>query len=265
MLFKLSSMSGRAVLALAWTLGACGRAPLLAPAGLDDDASVDTRPADKVSDDAGNSTCEPGRRILLEESPNARDLGGTPLAGTSVVACNTLYRGTALTSLSTQGCTEFAQLGIRTVIDLRTPGERATPPEAACVGEATRIVQAPLPIPYSVSPQDYVADLRATASMAQAFRVLGDPTAYPVYFHCVYGRDRTGVLAAAILLTLGASREDVMAEYRLSALAGVGAYPASLAAVLDEIESLGGVEAYLHSAGVTDREIAVLRARGLGP
>jgi len=63
-----------------------------------------------------------------------------------------------------------------------------------------------------VSPQDYVADLHATESVATAFGVLGDVAAYPVYFHCVYGRDRTGVLAAVILLALGATRESVLAE-----------------------------------------------------
>jgi hypothetical protein len=55
-----------------------------------------------------------------------------------------------------------------------------------------------------------------------------------------------------------------MAEYKLSAQAGVGAYPAGLAAVLDEIEAEGGIGAYLRRVGVTDTQLAVLRARGIG-
>jgi hypothetical protein len=238
-------------------MAACGRVPMLPAIDREDDAAVDAaEPHD------ARPTCEPGQRILLEGSPNARDLGGTPLSGHRVVACQALYRGTALTSLTTQACDEFASLGIRTVIDLRMSSERATPPEAECVVEAARIVHAPMPIPYNLSPEDYVADLNAAASVAEAFRVFGDPDAYPVYFHCVYGRDRTGVLAAVLLLALGASREAVLAEYKLSALAGVGAYPASLAAVLDEIEAEGGIGAYLRRVGVTDQQLAVLRARG---
>ena len=35
----------------------------------------------------------------------------------------------------------------------------------------------------------------------------------PLYFHCTAGKDRTGVAAALILLTLGVSRQDVLADY----------------------------------------------------
>ncbi|NLA95732.1 MAG: tyrosine-protein phosphatase [Clostridiaceae bacterium] len=38
----------------------------------------------------------------------------------------------------------------------------------------------------------------------------------PVLFHCSAGKDRTGVLATMILLTLGVSMEDVMEHYLLS-------------------------------------------------
>jgi protein-tyrosine phosphatase len=247
---------------LTWTMAACGRMPMLPAIDREDDAAVDTRVATDPHDT--RPTCVPGQRVLLEGSPNARDLGGTSLGENGAVACQALYRGTALTSLTSKACSEFARLGIRTVIDLRMPSERATPPEAACVVEAAQIVHAPMPIPYSLSPQDYIADLDATAQVAQAFGVFGDPKAYPVYFHCVYGRDRTGVLAAVLLLALGASPEAVMAEYKLSAEAGVGAYPASLAAVLDEIAAEGGIGAYLGRVGVTDQQLAVLRDRGIG-
>jgi hypothetical protein len=256
-------VSPRTLLVLTWTMAACGRAAMLPAFDREDDAVVDARVPAEPRDT--RPICEPGQRILLEGSPNARDLGGTPLDGHGAVACQALYRGTALTNLTSQACSEFARLGIRTVIDLRMPSERATPPEAACVVEAAQIVHAPMPIPYGLSPQDYIADLNATASIAEAFRVFGDPAAYPVYFHCIYGRDRTGVLAAVLLLALGASPETVMVEYKLSAQAGVGAYPASLAAVLDKIAAEGGIGAYLGRVGVTDQQLAVLRARGIGP
>jgi protein tyrosine phosphatase (PTP) superfamily phosphohydrolase (DUF442 family) len=205
--------------------------------------------------------CPPGQRILINEVLNARDLGGTSLGDGRSVACDQLYRGAAIASLSAEGCAEFAGLGIRTVVDLRTPSERSSQPAAACVSQQARIVLAPMPIPYSVSPTDYIADLDATGSVLAAFGALGDAAAYPTYFHCTYGRDRSGVLAAVILLALGATRDAVMAEYELSVAGGVGAYPDSLQAVLDEIERRGGVEAYLASVGVSSSELAALRAR----
>jgi hypothetical protein len=121
-----------------------------------------------------------------------------------------------------------------------------------------------MPIPYDVSPADYLADLNASSSVAAAFAALGDPAAYPVYVHCTYGRDRTGVLAALVLSALGASRQDILQEYLLSA-AQVGAFPASLNAVLDDIARRGGIEAVLGAAGVTPEQLATLRSRAVAP
>ena len=213
------------------------------------------------SDAGGMDTCTPGQRLLSNEILNARDLGGTVLGDGRTVACGQIYRGAVIANLSADGCAAFGGLGIRTVVDLRMPSERASVPEAACVSGQAGIVLAPMPIPYSVSPADYIADLDTTDSVRIAFAAFGDPGGYPTYFHCTYGRDRSGVLAAVLLLALGATRAAVMAEYELSMAGGAGAYPDSLRAVLDEIERRGGVEAYLASAGVSGNELAAVRVR----
>jgi protein tyrosine phosphatase (PTP) superfamily phosphohydrolase (DUF442 family) len=212
----------------------------------------------------GTRTCQRSEPVFVCAVPNARDLVGTPIANGQSVACGALYRGAPLAGLSDAGCRVFARLGIKTVIDLREDSERVAWPEAACVTAAANVVSAPMPIPYNVSPADYVADLNASASIAAAFTALGDPAAYPVYFHCTYGRDRTGVLAAVILSALGASRADILQEYLISQQT-VGAAPGSLATVLDEIELRGGIEAVLTAAGVTPSQLAALRARAVVP
>jgi protein-tyrosine phosphatase len=212
----------------------------------------------------GTGGCRPGQPILTGAVVNARDLGGTPLDGGGMVACGQLYRGAPLYNFTTGACTNFTELGIRTVIDLRTEDERLQKPDAACVGAAANIVLTPLPIPYNVSRADYIADLDAKVSIAAALRVLGDPASYPVYFHCTWGRDRTGVLSAVILLALGASRADILEEYLLSE-PNVGAYPDSLVGTLDEIERRGGVEAYLTASGVPMDDIEALRAQAIAP
>ena len=147
----------------------------------------------------------------------------------------------------------------------RTVAERARwhCPDARCVTQSTQLVLAPLPVPYDVSPSDYIADLNTTESIARVFHALGDDAAYPLYFHCyAYGRDRTGVLAALILLALGASRDAIMREYLISQPT-VGAYPDSLDAVLSEIERRGGISAYLSAAAITSGEVATLRAHAI--
>lgn len=234
------------------------------PDALDPDALEPVAPPKPVSGaQSSTSTWEPRPTwILGEEIKNARDLGGVPLGDERSVAKGAVFRGPPLAQLSSSGCAEFARLGIRTVIDLRVASERTAVPEADCVSDNAAVVTAPLPVPYSVSPTDYIADLNEVASIAAAFEMLGDPTAYPIYVHCTWGRDRTGVLVAVILRALGASHADILKEYMLSS-ASVGAYPTSLEAVLVAIEEGGGIEAYLASAGVSDENLATLRARAV--
>ena len=63
--------------------------------------------------------------------------------------------------------------------------------------------------------------------------------------HCVNGKDRTGVLCAALMRAAGAHLDDVMADYL-----------ATNAANADRIES----EAAELGAGMTDAELAILRS-----
>jgi len=199
--------------------------------------------------------CAPHASVLGSELSNARDLGGTPLTPSGAVACGAVFRGPPL-QLASDGCADAARLGLRTLLDLRVEDERLASPDADCV--AARRVFAPMPVPYGLGPSDYLDDLHATASLATAFRTFGDPDAYPIYFHCTFGRDRTGVVGALLLLTLGATRDTVMAEYLLSG-PSVGAYPESLDAVLDEIEQRGGAETVLHDSGITSAELGAMR------
>jgi protein-tyrosine phosphatase len=200
------------------------------------------------------------RTILAGHVENARDLAHIPLAPGKRVAAATLFRGPPLAALSDEACAEVAALQLRTVIDLRVDSEVSLKPDAPCALQGAQLVAAALPIPYNVSATDYIADLDASASIAVVFEVLGDPARYPVYFHCTWGRDRTGILAAVILRALGADDAAIMQDYLVS-LDSVGAYPASLEAALAEIEARGGVEAYLAAAGVTTSQLEALRAR----
>jgi len=204
--------------------------------------------------------CASGRAILSGAVVNARDLGGTAVEAGQRVAHGALFRGPPLSALAPAGCEAFAALQVRTVIDLRVSSERELKPNASCVGERASLVSAPLPVPYSVSAADYIADLDATESIAEAFRVLGDEAAYPIYFHCTWGRDRTGILAALILLALGATHADILAEYSLSEPT-VGAFPESLVALLYEVERRGGIDEYFRAAGIPEAAIETLRAQ----
>lgn len=190
---------------------------------------------------------------------NSRDLGGVPISGGAVV-CDQLYRGSQFYSMAPVGCTDLTTLGIKTIIDLRTDSERNTYTAPECVSSlGAKFVNAPMPTPYGVSGPAYIADLEQPATLLAIFDVLDDEASYPVYFHCIYGRDRTGVLAALVLRLLGSPRDVVMAEYKRSVEGGAGATPSSLEATLDRLDELGGAEAYVLSIGVSAESIATVR------
>ena len=205
-----------------------------------------------------SAVCPQRPWVLTSELVNARDVGGTPLSQGGNVVCGSIFRGPPLT-LTPAGCEQARALGLRTVIDLRVEYERSAVPDSQCVG--ADFVLTPLPVPYGLAAADYLADLNAD-TIATVFHTFGDPERYPIYFHCTWGRDRTGVVAALLLLTLGASEEDVMAEYLLSR-ASVGAYPNALQAVLAEIAARGGPERFLTGIGISREEIAVIRSHAV--
>lgn len=230
----------------------------------DSDGDPGPAPIDDAQTGADASgTCPPAEPIFVGIIKNARGLGGTPLEGGGRVACGELYRGGPLAFTNPAGCDELERVGIRTVIDLREPQEQSARPNASCVRDRTHIVSASMPIPYAVDGPAYLRDLHTAQAILPAFAALGDDDAYPIYFHCTYGRDRTGVLAAVILLVLGATPDEIMREYQLTAESGLGAYPQSLSAVLSDIASRGGVDAYLADIGVPAGQVAVLRRRGI--
>lgn len=204
----------------------------------------------------------PARTVLAGHVENARDLGGVALQESSKVANGVLFRGPPLAALTEAGCAAVAELGIRSVIDLRVESEVSAKPDDACVLTEAQLLAAPLPVPYNVSAADYIAVLDTSESIVRIFEVLGDEARYPVYFHCTWGRDRTGILAAVVLLALGATPDAIMEDYLVSDET-VGAFPASLRAALDEIARRGGIDAYLAAAGVSPEQLATLRSHAV--
>lgn len=198
------------------------------------------------------------RRVIEGDVTNARDLGGWPVTG-GAVACRRVLRGGALTGLTEKGCAEFAEIGIRTIIDLREAAVQDTVPPPACATQVAEHVSAAMPKLLPDTPENYLALLGETAAIGQLFSVLAVSTAYPVYIHCEIGRDRASFMTALVLLALGVERQTVMDEFSLSATAGVAVKPECMASVLDGIELRGGISAFLASVGVDSSTIEALR------
>ena len=126
---------------------------------------------------------------------------------------------------------------------------------------------------------------RFRSNAAAGVRAVAHAPAGGVVIHCVGGKDRTGLLAAFLLHLAGVDDAEIAADYALSEerlrprheawfaaaetedelarLQRIARTPAgSMAGVFAELEArYGGVEEYLRSAGVTDEELDLVRAR----
>jgi protein tyrosine/serine phosphatase len=176
------------------------------------------------------------RHVPFETVFNFRDLGGYATADGRSVRWRTVFRADGLHRLAGADIDAFAELGVRTVLDLRTHAEVEDGGRIGARGEIDASLQwhhFPLmdvhwdPATYddAVGTQRYLADryldMLATGAGAigGGLRIIADADRIPLVFHCAAGKDRTGVLAALTLSLLGVPDEDVAADYALSAVA----------------------------------------------
>jgi protein-tyrosine phosphatase len=122
------------------------------------------------------------------------------------------------------------ELGVRTVVDLRTTRERdECGPVAAEEHPSVRAHHLPLVDqlfareeaverpPVDDLGAGYVAMLtRAGEQVAGILRLLAEPEALPAVFYCAAGKDRTGALAGVVLGLLGVDDDDIVADYALT-------------------------------------------------
>ncbi len=175
---------------------------------------------------------DPSRRLELTGCFNFRDLGGYETADGRRIRWRTLFRADGLSRLDEADCAQLSELGLATVIDLRTlveADERGRLPEHAFEVEYHH-----LPLTDVLPPEDHLARYSEPAfvgerysqllaggseAIGRALEILAAPRALPAVFHCSAGKDRTGVLAALVLGFLGVPDEVIIEDYALSAQA----------------------------------------------
>ncbi len=179
------------------------------------------------------------RRVELKGVMNTRDLGGIRTSDDRQVRWGLLYRSGHLHKLKSRGANDLNNLGIRTVVDLRTDGEVEEKPDR--LPEASGIDYRHIPISGITSedlertehdireqtPAEFDGAGKMTLVMskfaiegagdfAQIFGLLLDERNYPLLYHCSAGKDRTGLLTALILSSVGVPRDVIFDEYLLS-------------------------------------------------
>ncbi|HEX3843624.1 MAG TPA: tyrosine-protein phosphatase [Steroidobacteraceae bacterium] len=223
---------------------------------------------------------------------NARDLGGHRTVDGAMTRRRSLLRADDLAQLSPAGLQALADYGVGTVLDLRWPEE---------------IAAAPSPVPRQVPGVRYVSvsllaespagwgalgghcakeqwkctvleRLRPQLSETLAVIAAADPA--PLLFHCVAGKDRTGVIAALLLTLAEVVPSAIAADYAASSENLREAYlhryrdgdPAAIVEavrcpeealynMLDYLDRAGGIRPYLRGIGLSEAQIGRLRAR----
>jgi protein tyrosine/serine phosphatase len=171
------------------------------------------------------------RHLTFDAVFNFRDLGGYSTADGRSVKWRTVFRADGIHRLSID---QIAPLGVRTVLDLRTPDEyeRGRFAHDSVSHHHLPILQAPWDreaLELEVDPVTFLSDryvemlTEGCDAIARALHILADADALPLVFHCAAGKDRTGVVAAIVLSVLGVSDDDIAADYSLSRL-GMGPF-----------------------------------------
>ncbi len=82
-------------------------------------------------------------------------------------------------------------------------------------------------------------------------------------FHCVSGKDRTGVIAALLQKLVGVANPDILAEYQRS---GLDTHPDKLQDMLQYVEEKGGINRYLELCGLSrpDQEALIMKIMNTG-
>lgn len=170
----------------------------------------------------------------LRNAPNFRDLGGIRTADGRQVRHGCIYRSGVLDQLDDDDLATIARLGIRTIVDVRSPDEvdarpnRLPPDHTIDVVHLsiTDVSAAPMTILERIERGD-TEGLGATMLVqgndsfvrrfldrfAAVVQILADPDRWPVVVHCTAGKDRTGFAIACLLWAAGAGDEAVVADY----------------------------------------------------
>ncbi|WP_420032491.1 tyrosine-protein phosphatase [Streptomyces sp. cg28] len=176
------------------------------------------------------------RHLPFARLHNFRDLGGYRTLDGRTVRRGRLYRSDALSKLTPASGDDpgradwerYTGLGIRTVIDLRYPWEIAANGRAPEVPGQSWVNLSVEHRPYDqavisadVDPWRHLADRYlevahdGAAELRQALALIASAEE-PLVFHCASGKDRTGLLAALVLVLLGVHEDDVAADFALT-------------------------------------------------
>jgi protein-tyrosine phosphatase len=238
---------------------------------------------------------------------NFRDPGGIEASGKGLIKRGIIFRSANPDKLSNSDLQKLRSLNIKTVIDLRAPQEIRKGYKSfdhayklslpLDFQQATR--ERLRPVIYNKDSEDVIAEisndiyleiLDASATIfKRLMETLASPERIPVLIHCQAGKDRTGIIIALILLSLGVERDLIIRDFMKSndellpffrkqflvrKILSFGLFPyrnmlfavqvkqRNIESVLDRIDThYGGIESFLRTAGITESMLDEVREK----
>ena len=223
---------------------------------------------------------------------NARDLWGYPTVDGAQTRWRSLLRSDDLAQLIPEGVQALLDFGVRTVVDLRWSEEIAlNPSPIAALAPQIRYVHASLLADTPARWRELARNCekeqwkcvvleQARTELRDVLKIIAAAPAGPLLFHCVAGKDRTGIIAAVMLTLADVRPEAIASDYAVSTRMLGDAYiqryqdvdpqdvletvrcpEQGVHNMLRYLHSCGGIREYLGTIGLNEMEIARLRAR----
>ena len=180
-----------------------------------------------------------GRKIALDGAANFRDIGGYPTNRHNRVKWRQIFRSGHLALLTKNDHQILNELSIQTICDFRSTEEITRQPNRLPGNTPLQYLHLPI-VNKTIEPTEAVSrimkgdtswftpDFMVRAYIDKidsfpdtwhhVFKRLKQQSSRPFLFHCTAGKDRTGVCAALILLSLGVSEKWVIHDHALSNL-----------------------------------------------
>jgi protein-tyrosine phosphatase len=223
---------------------------------------------------------------------NVRELGGLPTRDGATTRRRSLLRSDDLVQLSAEGVQALADFGVRTVVDLRWPAEIAARPHPIALGDRkVRYHSVSLlagdEMEWASLCGECTKEMWKCAvlehtrpQLKSVLEIIAGAASEPLLFHCVAGKDRTGLIAALLLALADVEPDAIAADYAASTALLADAYLQRYSS-LDRVEILealrcpeegvhnmlaylaeyGGAAGYLRTIGLSEATIERLRAR----
>jgi protein-tyrosine phosphatase len=234
----------------------------------------------------------PERLLSFPSLLNARDLGGYPTVDGGQTRWRSLLRSDDLAQLTPQGVQALAEYGVRTVVDLRwseeidlspSPISRHAPQirylHVSLLGDTParwrELSQAP-----EKEMWKCVVLERVRSELRDVLNAIAYAPPGPLLFHCVAGKDRTGIVAALMLTLADVEPQFIASDYAESTqmlgdaylkrytdadpqdiLENVRCPEEGVHNMLTYLRNQGGIRQYFKDIGLNELEIARLRAR----